>query len=98
MARKKENSNDFVEAPDDASLEAQVSELEEELSDEPATVKPTLTEHPKVNIKEKAKPAAPEVGASTKAEMEAGRKAIADKAADKQELEDRVARNNAEAT
>ena len=95
MARKK-GSSDFEEAPDEAAVEVEVTD--EGFDPEPATVEPTLTEHPKVTIKEQAKPAAPEVGASTKAEMEAGRKAIADKAADKQELEDRVARNNAEAT
>ena len=78
MARRK-SVNTFEEDQDEASMETEVVGV----TDDPApTVEPTLG----VNIASPEKPAAaqPAVSATTAAEQEAGRKALADRAASKQ--------------
>lgn len=73
MARKK--SGEFHEEPDEAAMETEVIGVTDDPAPEEApTVEPTLG----VNVAkpEKPKAAEPTVSSSTKAEQEAGRKAV----------------------
>jgi hypothetical protein len=80
MARKKASSEDIEENPDDASVDAEVTD---EGYDEPAMADPALMKNPKVNLKDKPDKKEAPVSETTKAEQEAGRKAVQGKSADK---------------
>lgn len=67
--RKKGNFDEWAEQPDGAAVEAEVTD---DGYDKPEN------DPVRVKIKEEAPPPAAEVSPSTKAEMEAGAKAIAD--------------------
>jgi len=81
MARKK-GSSDFEEPQDEANIDAQLEELQREADEgQPVTVEPMLSaDNPRVNLKEQAPSAEPELSASTKAELEAGKQAVEEKA------------------